>query len=514
LSELLTDGSSKVSPLAQRSYLMRLKEFGTAPLSADTSVALIPLMRTPDERLDFIDEIVGFSALEVSPQLIDLVFADSEAERFPQVVALLAVQIQTPDVASYFLRTLETRNDGVSWSAAFGSPEFNLGNLARNLAWLGALDFDGRVRALAGLCETAPGVAIWYASSPHEVGADPSSWRALVLDEDRPPILRMCAVKESIRGEEVDAEHLAAIVEAAADGIAARLDDAAPSGKEWKGTLSTRIASKWFDSLETDLFYSKGVGLEFRTALLTAARLPASFRPVIATPLRAALESAEPEVGRAYLQAVLTQCSDSCWVDSAFSVRTLAPALARFGAALPSPTREVVLERALAYDRDELRRAARAAIIQGKDPAHLALLGRATHDGKFPHFVENAEAAAAFLSNEAAALILDISTRTPSAEERAKVLAALEQITTYLDARARWERRTDAAAVRVNAIAQLVTMAEDKELAEAQRAEALRGLGLLGAVEELPRLVRALGSPSEAMRNAARAALDRLEQPK
>ena len=44
-----------------------------------------------------------------------------------------------------------------------------------------------------------------------------------------------------------------------------------------------------------------------------------------------------------------------------------------------------------------------------------------------------------------------------------------------------------------------------------QRAAALRGLGVLEAVEELPRIVRALGSPEPIIVEAAKAALARLE---
>lgn len=93
---------------------------------------------------------------------------------------------------------------------------------------------------------------------------------------------------------------------------------------------------------------------------------------------------------------------------------------------------------------------------------------------------------------------------------RAKILASLQQVIDYQPALAKWQQRNDATAVRVRAIAELVAVIDDPSVPEAQRAEALRGLGLLGAVEELPRLVRMLNAPSAALQTAAREALDRL----
>jgi HEAT repeat protein len=62
----------------------------------------------------------------------------------------------------------------------------------------------------------------------------------------------------------------------------------------------------------------------------------------------------------------------------------------------------------------------------------------------------------------------------------------------------------------MTAIDELIAMADDAAQPSAIRAEALRGLGLLGAAEELPRLVRALTDSDETIRKAAREAIDRL----
>jgi len=150
-------------------------------------------------------------------------------------------------------------------------------------------------------------------------------------------------------------------------------------------------------------------------------------------------------------------------------------------------------------------------IRERRDPALLGLLRESLEAGG-TSLTLLANTAAAFLSEDAGKLILDIAARATVGETRGQVLEALTQVSTYLDARARWEQRQDAGLVRARAIAELVAICSDEgSHSLEQRAEALRGLGLLGAVEELPRLVRFLSDPRPELVAAARAALARLQ---
>ncbi|MEM9382125.1 MAG: hypothetical protein AAGB93_19375 [Planctomycetota bacterium] len=117
-----------------------------------------------------------------------------------------------------------------------------------------------------------------------------------------------------------------------------------------------------------------------------------------------------------------------------------------------------------------------------------------------------------FLDDEAAELLLETARATSHEQTRQSIMASLDQILAWQDAAARWERGRDAAARRIDAIDDLVGMTEDRDQPATVRAEALRGLGLLGAAEELPRLVRALTDPDESIRSAAREAIDRLHE--
>ncbi|MEM9798954.1 MAG: hypothetical protein AAGA20_01425 [Planctomycetota bacterium] len=122
------------------------------------------------------------------------------------------------------------------------------------------------------------------------------------------------------------------------------------------------------------------------------------------------------------------------------------------------------------------------------------------------------DAVTSYLNDDAAALLLETAKRMPNETVRAKVLERLGHITEYQDAAARWQQRRDASARRAEAIDRLVAVTEDSSMPVEARAEALRGLGLLDAVEELPRLVEALTSSNEEFRSAARAAIDRLHR--
>lgn len=126
-------------------------------------------------------------------------------------------------------------------------------------------------------------------------------------------------------------------------------------------------------------------------------------------------------------------------------------------------------------------------------------------------FYEAVQTCVAFLSDESFAILMEQGKRTLGSEKDRKVV--LEGIQTMLDwraAAASWEASSSRSARRDQAVEQLVKMLEDPATKAEARAEALRGLGLLEAAEELPRLIKALGSDSDAIRTAAREAIDRL----
>ena len=91
------------------------------------------------------------------------------------------------------------------------------------------------------------------------------------------------------------------------------------------------------------------------------------------------------------------------------------------------------------------------------------------------------------------------------------VMDALKQVSDWREATAAWEKSSGAQAQRAEAIAELISILEDPQQSLEAKAASLRGLGLLGAIEELPRPIRSLGSEEKPIKEAARAALERLE---
>ena len=82
----------------------------------------------------------------------------------------------------------------------------------------------------------------------------------------------------------------------------------------------------------------------------------------------------------------------------------------------------------------------------------------------------------------------------------------MQKIRSYLDSLADWQRRKSTSATRDEAVARLVQLLADPDANV--RAESVRGLGTLRAVEHLPDVIEALRDPSNVVREAARAALE------
>ena len=130
--------------------------------------------------------------------------------------------------------------------------------------------------------------------------------------------------------------------------------------------------------------------------------------------------------------------------------------------------------------------------------------------GGSPLWHSGLSSVASFLNDEAMEFLLSHAREVSTASSRERVMTYLEEIRRWQEAAEQWERSRSSRDQRRDAIAELVALAEDAAADLSVRAEALRGLGLLNATEELPRLVRALTAPEEQLRKAAREAIDRL----
>jgi hypothetical protein len=118
-----------------------------------------------------------------------------------------------------------------------------------------------------------------------------------------------------------------------------------------------------------------------------------------------------------------------------------------------------------------------------------------------------ASAITAYMSDDAARLLLAGAAATSDSGLRRQCLEGAETIRRFQDSMAAWERRDASRATRDDAVTALVQMADDP--APEVRAEALRGLVSLRADEFLPRIIQGLKDQDAGVREAAREALDR-----
>jgi HEAT repeat protein len=157
-------------------------------------------------------------------------------------------------------------------------------------------------------------------------------------------------------------------------------------------------------------------------------------------------------------------------------------------------------------------------IGEGRDPRYLPLLQEALSPTfNFTNISRDAYQAAAlnaltrYFDERAANLILEVAGQTSSADLRDKCFKALETIRKYQEEKGRLkdERITNEAWDK--SVQDLVALLDDKS--PAVRAQAVRGLGTLGARQEMPRVVRMLKDPDESVRKAADEALGVLNAP-
>lgn len=115
-----------------------------------------------------------------------------------------------------------------------------------------------------------------------------------------------------------------------------------------------------------------------------------------------------------------------------------------------------------------------------------------------------------YMSDDAARILLQAAAEASDAFLRDQCLEAVDTIRKYQDALSDWQRRGTSRTTRDVAVSSLVAMLDDPS--PEVRAEALRGLVSLRAVEYLPRIIQGLKDEDQAVRQAARAALDRNHQ--
>lgn len=407
-------------------------------------------------------------------------------EQYPGTEVALALLDGLEQIASKDVWHIAVPHDPASTRVAPPLPE-----------WLRRLDDGARARALVAVHAVDP-IAAWRIATVLPTGEHPEPWRALVGDGSLDPVLRLCAAAGAI-APTGGVEQIEATARAIAEAMPRFLGEPWPSAEKPlpEGERAGRLSL-----LVQDL-----------TVRLAASGQPASALVVrlVREPMfpRAAVERitlAEPvgEPAAEFVRAVMARFPGFLGSRNTELLTVLIGA----SPALPTEERHAFWAQALAGNM-LVQQAALRAIRASRDLGAVALLRQAsTQPGISFHGF--ADTAAALGGDEAARLLLDLAAIAPNRETRAAVTESLDQLLALQEAEARWQRRQDAAAVRERAIAELVQLLDSADASEEQKIESVRGLALLQAVEELPRLVRLLASPSPALAQAARESLARL----
>lgn len=174
-----------------------------------------------------------------------------------------------------------------------------------------------------------------------------------------------------------------------------------------------------------------------------------------------------------------------------------------------------LVDEVLMTTRDEhfLEKAA-AVVARSPDPDRFSSLAKLLTDDGIDRRV--AEAALFELlvalgqagTRPALDILLTVAESGPSMSLREMALENAYAVREHIDAVEHFEADGAAPATRDSARTELVTLLDGGS--PAQRAEAARGLATLGAIEELPRLIRLLDDEDAQVRTAVREALDRL----
>ncbi|MEM8710465.1 MAG: hypothetical protein AAGG01_05900, partial [Planctomycetota bacterium] len=164
------------------------------------------------------------------------------------------------------------------------------------------------------------------------------------------------------------------------------------------------------------------------------------------------------------------------------------------------------------FSHEQARFAVMSAASATKNPALLPLIKEfllGPHASSGRTWEDGVNTIGQYFNAEAAEALLELAKEAPFPSRREQTMATLAQITQWREAAAAWQKSSSAALKRDSAIRDLVALLDAEDQSVEARAAALKGLGLLGAVEELPRIIANLSATEPALQEAARAALAR-----
>jgi hypothetical protein len=214
------------------------------------------------------------------------------------------------------------------------------------------------------------------------------------------------------------------------------------------------------------------------------------------------------------LQAALDRCPPTTWAAQAND--PLPRAIVRAIGRGDDRSRDDLLLQANIKD-SRIQEAVVEGIESRRLPEHFEIL-RAVIENQSPgggDWEQTLDAIAGYLDQPAAELLLATARTAGYPMYREEVFKRLNSVQSFLEAAAYWETRGGAAEKKARAVDRLVELSGDASQPVEVRAQALRGLGLLGAVDELPRLIEILGQPAvsddvKVLQAAAREAIERL----
>ncbi|QDV09379.1 hypothetical protein Poly30_49370 [Planctomycetes bacterium Poly30] len=368
------------------------------------------------------------------------------------------------------IRVFDEQADGLAWRAAIESERESTGYV-RHVEALKQLSPALQMRLVRALWRVGYDKFGWLDDGDLSLRRD--HWLELVDDEHLPGEARAWALSEMASLEGVPAPEGAASVIARAVATIGRCPISASE-------LS-------------------GMGVDPERYLEELLAIPAA-------PDSAVLETYVPFEKESIVAALLERFPPSSWKE-----HSGAPVLSGVIEALVKRRDPALNDTLLEANRTRtaiqsyLVRALDAERFEGHLPVGGAiLLAGATDRTQTVNYV------ASFASDEAARYLVQAMKAARSESAREELFAALAQMTELRDVTERWRRSQDAEERRGTAIARLVETIQDPASTSLQVTESIRGLGLLDAREELPRLIELLGSEDEARREAARDAIDRM----
>lgn len=312
----------------------------------------------------------------------------------------------------------------------------------------------------------------------------PEPWRALALDTSAPVPLRLAAV--DVIADRADAELARVLVDVLTSATWSSQDD-----RGWEGMVRSvflRLPREFARQAFAALLEKGGNSFLIRGAAVGFASAH-EFTPALSeTYLQRVLGKPDgpyhQEAALAALNEVASRPAEKrgTWLEQAVRFRPLAAPVVRLLGGLREARYRPLLVEALdaRWITDESER----------DEVQVTAI----------------EAIARYLDDEAVQILLDTAGSFSDSSLRQVCYDELNRIKSHLAAKAEWELRRRAGASKDSAIAALLPMLDSEDAA--MRAQAARSLATLGAVEELPRLVKLLQDPDAVVREAAQRALE------